>query len=39
VAVFADVLGKKFSLEKESLFWNKFQAVALAIIALILFYP
>ena len=39
VVVFADVLGKKFSLEKESLFWNKFQAVALAIIALILFYP
>ena len=39
VAVFADLLGKKITIKKDATFWNKFQAVVLALIALILFYP
>lgn len=39
VSLVAGQLGKKFAMQKESPFWNKFQAVVLALIALVLIYP
>lgn len=39
VSLFASQLRKKFVAEKETPFWNKFQAVVLTLIALVLIYP
>ena len=39
VSVLADQLGKKLILQQRTIFWNRFQAVILALIALVLFYP
>lgn len=39
IAVFAGQLGRKFVFERKSLVWNRFQAVVLTLIALVLFYP
>lgn len=39
VSIFSGYLRKKINFQKEDTLWNKFQAIVLALIALVLFYP